>query len=149
MKKQKGLGDPAVTPSDPSAVAIAPSAEVADQGLQAPIAPAHEADVPACEHCGQDAFILLRFPAVEAYLGTEEKWHPLCQSAYYEHLDNAEDTNRHETERFGGAYGLVTWEERPVRGRVSDQSGREAGPKDGAQRTHAERDGSTGTGTPQ
>lgn len=68
-----------------------------------------------CPCCGGEPFMLLRFPDVEAYMGTEERWHPVCQSAYQEHLDNAQDTNDHEMEKFGGAYGLVTWQERRVR----------------------------------
>jgi hypothetical protein len=68
-----------------------------------------------CGCCGREPYKLLRFPAVEAYTGSGEKWMPMCIDAYHKHLENAEDTNRHEMEHFGGAYGLVTWEERDAK----------------------------------
>ena len=71
-----------------------------------------------CECCGRDAVVLLRFPAVEAYTGSGEKWHPNCQDAYDQHRDNAEDTNRCEMQQHGGAYGLVTWEEKWIASEV-------------------------------
>ena len=42
------------------------------------------------------------------------KWLPMCQWHYEDHLDSARDTNEHEMKHFGGAFGLVSWKERPV-----------------------------------
>lgn len=67
-----------------------------------------------CGCCGMLGVIELRFPEVEASNGTSENWQPYCEHAYQNFVSNAESVNHHEIKHFGGAYGLVTWEERTL-----------------------------------
>lgn len=66
-------------------------------------------------NCGEPAIVAIHFTNYD-----HRAWAPLCQRCYETHLDNAQDTNDHEMRHFGGAYGLVTWEERDVAGAVQD-----------------------------
>lgn len=58
--------------------------------------------------CGGEAALEIKFTNIP------DEFKPMCQECYNDHLDKAKDTNDHEMKNFGGAYGLVTWEERPV-----------------------------------
>ena len=66
-------------------------------------------------NCGEPAIVAIHFTNYD-----HRAWAPCCQRCYETHLDNAQDTNDHEMRHFGGAYGLVTWEERDVAGAVQD-----------------------------
>jgi hypothetical protein len=66
-------------------------------------------------YCGETAIIGLHFTNFD-----HRKWIPNCERCYQTHLENAQDTNDHEMRHFGGAWGLVTWEERDVAGATQD-----------------------------
>lgn len=66
-------------------------------------------------YCGEPAIIGIHFTNFD-----HRRWIPQCERCYHTHLENAQDTNDHEMRRFGGAYGLVTWEERDVAGAIQD-----------------------------
>lgn len=60
-----------------------------------------------CPCCGEKPYKQLRYPNQ-----SHDRWDNMCQARYSEHLEISREINEHEMENFGGAYGLVTWEER-------------------------------------
>lgn len=67
-----------------------------------------------CERCGNTATVEHSFPAVDRMHGREAKWSPRCNDCSAYEFELANDTNHHEMEKFGGAYGLVEIEVRPI-----------------------------------
>ena len=63
-------------------------------------------------YCGEPAIIAIHFPA------TNSPWIPQCHNCYREHLDNAQEVNDHEMSNFGGSYGLVSWDEKDIKGAI-------------------------------
>lgn len=66
-------------------------------------------------NCGDPAILGIHFTNYD-----HRSWVPVCERCYQQHLENAQDTNDHEMRYFGGAWGLVTWEERDVAGAIQD-----------------------------
>ena len=59
--------------------------------------------------CGATAYCLIRHTNLP-----EHNFTPICLSCLQEHEQNAQEVNEHEMHNFGGAYGLVTWETKPL-----------------------------------
>lgn len=57
-----------------------------------------------CEKCGTETERGVIFTNVSQTV------HPICDGCAREHEQTAFEINEHELNRFGGAYGLVTWE---------------------------------------
>lgn len=51
------------------------------------------------------------------------RWQPQCERCYRHHLECAQEVNDHEMRHFGGAYGLVTWDERGLEGATQNEDG--------------------------
>ena len=66
-------------------------------------------------YCGEPAIVGIHFTNFD-----HRRWIPNCDRCYHTHLENAQDTNDHEMHHFGGAWGLVTWEERDIAGAIQD-----------------------------
>lgn len=58
-------------------------------------------------HCGDSAVIAVHMTNI-----ANPRWIPQCERCYRHHLDCSNEVNDHEMRHFGGAYGLVTWDER-------------------------------------
>lgn len=64
--------------------------------------------------CGRPAAIAIQHSRVS------QRWQPMCDRCYRHHLECAQEVNDHEMRNFGGAYGLVEWQERGTAGAVQD-----------------------------
>ena len=59
-----------------------------------------------CPCCGGKPYKKLRYPNQE-----HDGWYYMCKNRYFEHLEISREINEYEMQNFGGAYGLVSWEE--------------------------------------
>lgn len=62
----------------------------------------------ACERCGEKATKNI------IYTNISQTEHPICERCAWEHEQTANEINQHEIARFGGAYGLVTFQYTPL-----------------------------------
>ena len=69
-------------------------------------------------HCGDVAVIAIQMTNIQS-----KNWIPQCERCYQHHLECAQEVNEHEMDRFGGAYGLVTWDERNLEGATQNEDG--------------------------
>lgn len=74
---------------------------------------AGELDPPAepanCERCGEPATCELRFPAVS------DRWATYCDACHQQIAEDCAEVAEHEIDHFGGAYGVPSFEARPIR----------------------------------
>lgn len=69
--------------------------------------------------CGKKAVIAVMMTNIEC-----RRWTPQCEQCYHHHLDCSNEVNAHEIGRFGGAFGLVTWDERrDLEGAIQGEDG--------------------------